>query len=235
MKYKSALKYSFKSSLPVMAGYIVLGIGFGLALQSKGYNWPWAALMSAFIYAGSMQYLAIGLLSGGASILTAALTTLAVNFRHIFYGISMLEKYKNTGAKKPYLIFSLTDETFSLVCSDFIPKEVDKASYYLFVSVLNQIYWVLGSTIGAVIGSAFTFNTAGVDFAMTALFIVIFIEQWETVKSKIPSLLGIIISLVCLLIFGPSRFLIPSMIGISFILFAARGRIASAMEEKSND
>ena len=171
MNKKSTLKHSFKASVPVMAGYIILGMGFGILLQSKGYGWWWAALMSITIYAGSMQYVAIDLISGGATLITTAIMTLMVNIRHLFYGITMLEKYKNTGKKKHYLIYSLTDETFSLVCSPVLPDTVDKNLYYLLVSLFDQFYWVLGSVIGGILGSAITFNTAGIDFSMTALFV----------------------------------------------------------------
>lgn len=222
MNKKSTLKHSFKASIPVMAGYIVLGMGFGILLQSKGYGWWWAALMSVSIYAGSMQYVAIDLISGGASLITTAIMTLMVNIRHLFYGITMLEKYKNTGKKKPYLIYSLTDETFSLVCSPVLPDTIDKNLYYLLVSLFDQFYWVLGSIIGGIVGSAIAFNTAGIDFSMTALFVVIFVDQWEKTKQHIPAITGVVISVICLLIFGSSNFLIPSMIAITIALFIER-------------
>lgn len=215
-------KYAFQASLPVMAGYIVLGMGFGILLQSKGYAWWWAALMSVFIYAGSMQYVTIDLLTSGASLIAAAIMTLMVNLRHIFYGLTMLEPYKDTGAKKPYLIFALTDETFSLVCSPEIPENVDRKKYFFRVSILDQCYWVFGSIVGAVLGNAIAFNSAGVDFSMTALFVVIFVEQWEKNKQHLPAITGLLISIVCLLIFGASDFLIPSMIGITIALFIER-------------
>lgn len=215
-------KYSFRASLPVMAGYIVLGMGFGILLESKGYAWWYAALMSIFIYAGSMQYVTIDLLAGGASLITAAIMTLMVNLRHIFYGLTMLEPYKDTGAKKPYLIFALTDETFSLVCSPELPENIDRKKYFFKVSVLNQCYWIFGSILGAVLGNAIAFNSAGVDFSMTALFVVIFVEQWEKTKQHLPALTGLLISIVCLLIFGASDFLIPSMVGIAAALMIER-------------
>lgn len=216
---RATLKYAFRASLPVMAGYIVLGIGFGILLESSGYSWIWALVMSLTIYAGSMQYVTINLLTGGASVITAALMTLMVNVRHLFYGITMLEKYKDTGAAKPYLIFSLTDETFSLVCSPEFPDGVDRRKYYLFVSLFDQFYWVAGSVIGGLVGSAFTFNTTGIDFSMTALFTVIFIDQWEKAPSHAPALCGLAIAIACLLAFGASSFLIPSMIGITIAMF----------------
>ena len=153
-------KYAFKQSVPIMAGYIVLGMGFGVLLESKGYGVLWAIAMSVFIYAGSMQYVAINLITGGASLIATALMTLMVNARHLFYGISMLDKYKNTGKYKPYLIFALTDETYSLVCSGKIPAGVDRNKYYFLVSLFDQVYWVIGSVIGSAIGSVLNFNTA---------------------------------------------------------------------------
>lgn len=219
MQKNSTLKYAFVSSLPVMAGYVVLGIGFGVLLQDKGYGWWWAVLMSLTIYAGSMQYVAVDLLSGGATVLATALMTVMVNIRHLFYGLTMLEPYSHTGGKKPYLIFSLTDETFSLVCSPELPSEVDRKKYYFYVSLLDQCYWVAGSVIGAAAGAALSFDSAGIDFAMTALFVVIFVEQWEKTKQHLPAVSGVVISIVCRVCFGASSFLIPSMLGITVAMF----------------
>ena len=157
-----------------MAGYIVLGLGFGVLLQSKGYGAGWALVMSGLIYAGSMQYVAIDLLAGGASLISAAIMTLMVNARHLFYGISMLERYKDTGAAKPYLIFALTDETYSVVCSGGVPEGVDRKKYYFWVSLLNQLYWIAGGVAGALLGSVLPFDTTGIDFSMTALFLVVY-------------------------------------------------------------
>lgn len=223
---KKTLKTAFFKSLPIMAGYIVLGTGFGILLTSKGYARWWALLMSLTIYAGSMQYVAIDLLTAGASLISTALMTLMVNARHLFYGVSMLSRYRDTGKAKPYLIFALTDETYSLVCSDeLIPSGVDKKRYFLFVSLLNQFYWVLGSVIGGLLGSFLTFNTNGIDFAMTALFVVIFTEQWEKNKNHIPALIGVISSVLCLILFGAQRFLIPAMLLISALLLLLRKSI----------
>ena len=217
-------KYAFKQSVPIMAGYIVLGMGFGVLLESKGYGVLWAIAMSVFIYAGSMQYVAINLITGGASLIATALMMLMVNARHLFYGISMLDKYKNTGKYKPYLIFALTDETYSLVCSGKIPEGVDRNKYYFLVSLFDQVYWVIGSVIGSVVGSVLNFNTAGIDFSMTALFLVVFVEQWKSTKDHRSAIAGVAASVLCLLVFGPSSFLIPSMISITVILTVMRGR-----------
>lgn len=219
MQKNKTRNYSFLASLPVMAGYIVLGMGFGILLQDKGYDWWWALLMSTCIYAGSMQYVAVDLLAGGASLITAALMTVMVNVRHLFYGISMLADYEDTGRKKPYLIFALTDETYSLVCAPTLPEGVDRKKYYFFVSLLNQCYWVTGSVVGAALGAILPFDSTGIDFAMTALFVVIFVEQWEKEKRHLPALTGVVVSVLCRILFGASGFLIPSMLGITVCLF----------------
>ena len=223
-------KYAFVRSLPIMAGYIVLGLGFGVLLQSKGYGVGWALAMGGLIYAGSMQYVAIDLLAGGASLISAALMTLMVNARHLFYGISMLERYKGTGAAKPYLIFALTDETYSVVCSGDVPDGVDRKKYYFWVSLLDQFYWVVGCVAGALLGSVLPFDTTGIDFSMTALFLVVMVEQWRSTRDHTPALVGLGVSLVCLLIFGSSNFLIPSMIGITVALTLLRGTMEKRKE-----
>ena len=200
-------------TVPVMTGYLVLGAGFGMIMKTNGYGIILTIAMSVFIYAGSMQYAAIGLLTGGASYLTVALTTLAVNARHLFYGISMIDKYKNSGIRKPYLIFALTDETYSLVCT------TEKGTNYCFyVSLFNQLYWVCGSIIGSLLGSALKFNTKGIDFSLTALFITIFIDQIITKKQYFSAVTGFAVSVICLLIFGQNSFLIPAMIIITAVL-----------------
>ena len=211
MKQKSALRAAFPHTIPVMLGYLFLGAAFGILLSSKGYHWGWAVLMSVFIYAGSMQFVAIGILTGPFLPLQAVLMTLMVNARHAFYGISLLPKFKDMGRKKPYMIFSLSDETFSLLCSAKAPEGVDKNRFLFFISLLDQIYWVIGSAAGGIIGSLVSFNTNGIDFVMTALFTVIFVNQWEENKNHIPALIGLGISALCLMVFGPSNFILPSM------------------------
>ena len=213
--YKSALL----STLPVLTGYLVLGFGFGIVLRAAGGSIVLAAAMSVLIYAGSMQYVAIGLLTGGASLITAALTTLMVNARHIFYGVSMLDKYRAVGARKPYLIFALTDETYSLVCTDALPvPDEQRKAYYLLVSLFNHIYWITGTVLGALVGSLISFNTEGIDFALTALFVTVFWDQWLSTKKHAPALIGVGAALACLLLFGSESFLIPTMLLIALIL-----------------
>lgn len=217
-------KRAFIASLPVMAGYGVLSIGFGILMNAKGYGLGWALAMSVIIFAGSMQYLAIDLLSGGVSLITAALTTFLVNARHLFYGISMIDKYKNTGWKKPYLIFSLTDETYSLNCSELPKDEENPSLYYFLVSLFNQCYWVIGTAIGSLLKDIIPFNTEGIDFALTALFITVFVEQWKSTKNHKSAIIGVLSALACLLIFGADKFLIPTMILITLILTIDRKR-----------
>lgn len=207
-----------------MAGYLVLGMGFGILLKSKGYGVLWAFSMSTVIYAGSMQYLAIDLITSGAGLITTALTTLMVNARHLFYGISMVDKYKNAGRGKPYLIYALSDETYSLVCSenDLAPEQ--KNRYYLAVTALDQFYWVAGTVLGSLLGSLIRFSTEGLDFALTALFISIFVDQWLGTKDHAPAAVGVAASVLCLVLFGPDRFLIPSMLLITLALTLMRGK-----------
>ena len=216
---KKTARQAFVDTIPVLTGYLVLGFGFGIILKANGYGVFVAFLMSFLIYAGSMQYVAIGLLAGGASLVTLALTTLVVNARHLFYGISMLEKYKKTGKRKPYLIFTLTDETYSLVCNDDlrIPTE-ERNNYYFFVSFFDHMYWVTGSVLGSFMGSVVKFNSEGIDFALTALFLTVFIEQWLSTKKHGPAIIGVTISVICLVLFGKDNFLIPAMMGISIML-----------------
>ncbi len=219
---KNTFKFAFKQSLPVMTGYLMLSIGFGMLAQSKGFGPLWAAVMSFFIYAGSMQYVAIELITSGASLIMAAIMTFMVNLRHLFYSIAMVDKYRDAGRIKPYLIFSLTDETFSLVCSPELHNKLDEKKYYFYVSLLDQLCWVTGSVIGNLLGNIFPFSTDGIDFSMTALFFVIVLGQWESEKEHKPALIGILVSVICLLIFGASNFMIPSMLIITVLLVAAK-------------
>ncbi len=218
------IKRAFYKSLPVMAGYIVLGIGFGILLHNAGYGVIWSFAMSVLIYAGSMQYVGIGLLTGGASVVTTIITTFMVNARHLFYSISMIDKYKGSGKYKPYLIFALTDETYSLLCDDEGKPDEPLNRYRFFVSLFNQCYWVSGSVIGSLLGSVIHFSTAGIEFSMTALFIASFTEQWIETKNHIPAIVGLISTTLCLGVFGTERFLIPSMLLITFVLTLFRGK-----------
>ena len=227
MKKNTVFRKAFQTSLPVMAGYVVLGMGFGMVLKAAGYGLIYALAMSVFIYAGSLQFVIVGLLTGGASFLTTAVTSLMVNARHFFYGISMIDRYRGAGKVKPYLIFSLTDETYSLLSTDprlLPPEKEDRIRFYFWVSLLDQSYWVTGSVIGSVLGSVLPFNTAGIDFSLTALFLTIVVDQWHSGKHHLSTVLGFAISLACLLVFGPDRFLIPSMLLILAAVYGVRGK-----------
>ncbi len=218
------LKEAFLDTLPVLSGYMVLGIGFGILLENAGYGVFWAFIMSLLIYAGSMQYAGVELMTSAAQLPVVALTTLMVNARHLFYGISMIDKYKGAGAKKPYMIFALTDETYSLVCSKQYENIKDEHRYFFYVSVMNQCYWVAGSVIGSLIGTALPFDTTGIEFSMTALFVTVFVEQWLSAKKHLPAILGVLISALCLFVFGKESFLIPAMVIIILALLSLKGR-----------
>lgn len=217
----STIKNAFITTIPVMAGYGVLGIGFGIVLRSRGFGLLWAFAMSAGIYAGSMQYVAIDLLTGGVSLLTAAITTLAVNARHLFYSISMIDKYKGE-KRKNFLIFTLTDETYSLVCSDAPEKSGNASKYYFWVSLFDYSYWVTGCVMGSLLGTVLPINTEGIDFALTALFLTVFVEQWLSTKNHLAAMTGVLASVICLVIFGKDNFLIPAMILITCLLAIMR-------------
>ena len=218
------IRQAFLKSIPVLAGYVVLGIGFGILMRDAGYGVLWTAAMSLFIYAGSLQYVGVGLLTGGASVLTTAITSLMVNARHLFYSISMIDKYKDAGQYKPYMIFALTDETYSLLCDGMTPSGVDTNQYRFLVSIFNHSYWVTGSVIGSLLGAVLPFSTEGIEFSMTALFVAAFTEQWLTTKDHVPALTGLICTLLCLIVFGKDNFLIPAMLLITLVLTLLCGR-----------
>ena len=216
-KIKHSMKLAFIRTIPIMTGYIVLGMGFGMIMQAKGFNVFWALGMSLFIYAGSMQYVAIDLLTGGTSLIAMSLTTLAVNARHLFYGLSMLDRYKTKKFRR-FLIFALTDETYSLVCS----KEEEAEHEYFFITLFDYFYWSLGTVVGSLLGMVLPFNTEGVDFALTALFLTVFVEQWLSYENHIYAIIGVAGSVSCLLVFGRESFLIPAMLLITGILILLR-------------
>lgn len=226
-----ALKAAFPHTIPVLMGYLFLGMAFGILLSSNGYHFGWAIIMSIFIYAGSMQFVAVGLLTSGFNLIGTIAITLMVNARHIFYGLSMLKKFDEMGTKKPYMIFSLTDETYSLLCSVEAPSDVDKNWFAFFISFLDQCYWIVGSAIGGILGSLFAFNTKGIDFVMTALFVVIFINQWKSTSNHNPAFIGVCASFLCLLLFGANSFIIPSMISILLIVSLSNKPLAERKVE----
>ena len=215
---KSAVRATFLDTVPVMTGYVFLGFGFGILMHQSGYGVLWAGAMSLFIYAGSMQYMAVSLLTSGAGLLTAALTTVVVNARHLFYGISMVDAYKRAGKKKPYMIFALTDETYSLVSKNQIPEGMSRHRYCFLVSLFDQVYWIAGTVLGSLAGSLLPINYEGIEFVLTALFVTIFVEQWLSTKDHKPAIIGTVSTVLCLVLFGKEIFLIPSMVIIAVLL-----------------
>ena len=222
---RKTLAAAFPLTLPVLMGYLAIGVAFGLMLQSAGWGVGWAALRSLTIYAGSGQYLGVSLLAAGAPLTQVAFLTLMVNFRHLVYGLSMLEKFRGMGLRKLYMIFSLTDETYALLSSARAPEGVDKHDFFFTVALLDQSYWVLGSAIGSLLGSALAFDTTGVDFAMTALFLVIAVGQWRGAGSHLPALLGGAAALAVLALAGAEDMLLPALAIIVIALTLLRPRL----------
>ena len=222
---RKLLAAAFPVTVPVLMGYLAIGMAFGLMLQSIGYGVGWAVLMSVLIYAGSGQYLGVSLLAAGASLTQPAFLPLMVNFRHLVYGLSMLEKFRGMGPRKLYMIFSLTDETYALLSSAKAPEGVDEHGFCFAVALLDQSYWVLGSAIGSLLGSALGFNTTGVDFAMTALFLVIAVGQWKSAGSHLPALLGGAATLASLVLAGAEDMLLPALAIIVIALTLLRPRL----------
>lgn len=216
------LQAAFISSLPVMAGYTVLGFGFGILAQQKGFGVLWAIGMSTTIFSGTMQYVGVDLLYAGVGLITAFLTTLMVNARYLFYGVTMLEHYKDAGKMRPYLIFGLTDETYAIVCSGKAPEGADYHKFCFLLTLFHHLYWIFGGVLGVLAGKYVPLEFKGVEFVMTALFITVFLDQWKSTKDHRPALIGIGCSLVFLLILGADQFLIPALIAITGCLLILR-------------
>lgn len=221
---RTLLKKVFLDTVPVLTGYLFLGAGFGILLSEAGYGPGWAALMALCVYAGSGQYLLVSLLTSGASLISNAIATLMVNVRHLFYGISLVDTYKDAGKRKPYLIFALTDETYSLVTQAKLPEGIDRTAYCFFVSLFDQCYWLVGCTLGNLAGFLLPIDFTGVSFVLAALFVTMFVEQWLSTKDHGPALIGVSCTAICLMIFGSELFLIPSMAAIAGLLILRRGR-----------
>ncbi|MCL2858009.1 MAG: AzlC family ABC transporter permease [Oscillospiraceae bacterium] len=218
-----ALKAAFPLTLPVMAGFVFLGTAYGVLMQSLGLGAGWTFLMSAVVFAGAMQYVAITLFTAAFNPLYALAITLMVNARHIFYGLSLLKKMRAAGPFKPLIVFALCDETFSIICTAEAPEGVDRGMFMFFVALLNWCYWVLGSLLGVLVGGLLTLSTQGLDFTLTALFVVIFLNQWAKPGSRPSSLIGVVCSLLCLFLFGPELFIIPAM-ALMLVVFAISGK-----------
>lgn len=213
-----ALIAAFPHTIPIMTGFLFLGMSYGIYMQSKGFSFLYPMLMSMSVFAGSMEFAAVNLLLGSFDPIQAFLMTILVNARHLFYGISLLEKYKGTGFKKLYLIFGLCDESFSINCSVTPPDGVDKGKFMFFVTLLNQCYWITGATLGGIFGNFISFDITGIEFVMTAMFVVIFLENWLKEKNHLCSLLGILLPAICLVVLGKEGYIIPAMLLIMLML-----------------
>ena len=221
-KHIAAIKAAFPYTVPILTGFLFLGIAYGIYMKVSGFSAVWSLLISILVFAGSMQFVAVDLLLASFNPLGALLLTLMVNARHLFYGISMLEKYKDAGKKKGYLIFGMCDETFSINCTVDVPQGVDRNWFYFYVTLLDQVYWVTGATLGGIFGSLLAFNTEGLEFVMTALLFVLFLEQILKEKNYFTAFTGVGVSLLCLWIFGSESFIIPAMLVIVAVLTVAR-------------
>lgn len=222
MNMKKALKAAFPSTVPVMAGYLFCGFAFGVLFRETGQHPLLAPLMSIVVYAGSMQFFAVKFMDGSFSMVSIALLTLLINARHVFYGIPFVERFRRMGKRFPYMVFSLTDETFSLLCGAKAPEGMDSLQFMFWIAVLDQCYWVAGTALGAAVGPVLPFDTKGIEFALTALFLVIAVEQWRESPTKLPALAGLMVSLAALLLFGGKDFILPAMAGIAAVLLLLR-------------
>ncbi len=230
---KQAFKAALPYTLPICFGFLFLGMSYGFLMHSKGFPFVYPLFMSLFIFAGSMEFVTVNLLLSTFHPLSAFLLALMVNARHLFYGISMLDKYKNCGPKKFYLIYGMCDESFSINCAVTPPPEIDRGWFMFFVTLLNHIYWVSGATLGALLGYVIHFDTTGIEFVMTALFVVMLVGQWEEADDHRPALTGIVCSLVCLLLFGGDRFMLPAMALIVLCFSLGRHKIARKEKEEA--
>lgn len=225
---KAAFTAAFPHTLPIMAGFIFLGLAYGIYMHSAGFSFIYPLITSILVYGGSLEFVLVSLLVAPYNPVQALIMAILIQARHLFYGLAMLDRFRGMGKKKFYMIFSLCDETFSIISSQDPPQGIDLGWFMFFISFLNQIYWVVGSCLGGLIGSLISFNTRGIDFVMTAMFIVVFTENWLKEKIHASSILGLASSLFCLYIFGPDSFMIPTMILIVFLLTVLRG----PLEEK---
>ena len=229
--YRQAFKKAFPYTIPVLTGYLFIGIAFGVMYAEKGYSFLWAILMSVLVYAGSGQYLAVNFFVPGISFLQVIFLTFMVNVRHVFYGISLVERFNRFGRARWYMIFGLTDETYSLLCTTKVPKDVDEEKFLLAIVLMDHFYWILGSAIGAIAGTVLPISSEGIEFAMTALFVVIFIEQWMEKKNRIPEIIGIVVAFISLQVFGADSFVLPAMLCIMLVLFASRKKLEKREDE----
>lgn len=224
---RAALRAAIPATIPVMTGYLCLGMAYGILMQSKGYGPLWSVLMSLIGFCGSMQFVAITLLTVVFDPFQAFFLSVLVNARHMFYGLSLLEKYKGLGWSKIPLVYLLSDETFSLVSTLEPPENVDRRRFYLYISLLDYSYWLAGTALGGLLGNLITFNTAGMDFALTALFVVLFLEQWKKRENRPAGVIGLVCAAVSLAVFGAENLVIPAMILVLISLLGGRKRLCT--------
>lgn len=223
---QKAFKTALPHTIPICAGFMFIGLSYGFLMSSKGFSFWYPMFMSMLIFAGSMEFVTVNLLLTAFNPLYAFFMTLMVNARHLFYGIAMLDRFSNDRLKKLYLIFGMCDESFSINCTTKIPADVDKDWFMIFVTLLNHVYWVVGSTLGGLMGSFVNFNTQGIEFVMTALFVVIFLNQWFSTENHIPAIIGVGVSIFCLAIFGPEKFMLPAMALVIFCFSIKKVKVA---------
>lgn len=229
---RRAFRCAFPYTIPIFAGFWFLGLTYGIYMNVSGFSFWYPMLMSLTIFAGSMEFVTVNLLLGAFDPLQALVMTLMINARHLFYGISMLDKYRGTGWKKIYLIFGMCDESFSINCSAEIPKDVDRGWFMFFVTLLNHFYWFSGATLGGIFGSLLHFNTEGLEFVMTAMFVAIFLEQWRKERRHTSALLGLALPLLCLILFGADNFIIPAMAALLLALTGLRRKLEQGGERQ---
>ncbi|MBR3910637.1 MAG: AzlC family ABC transporter permease [Anaerotignum sp.] len=229
------LRYAVKHSFPIFISFVPVALAYGVLMESAGYNFIWTGACSLFVLAGSLQYLMVSFFAGGVSLATVAVMALMVNSRHIFYGLSFIEKFRSFGPWKYFLIYSLTDENYSLHCSHNFPDDIDEKWAYVVTATMAWLYWVVLSIAGALIGTLIPFDTTGIDFALTALFIVILLDQMKGADNRLPALLAFISSIVCLFFFGPSNFILPSLLITVILLTILRARIEPVHTEKEEN
>lgn len=226
MKSKSswpaAFRAAFPHTIPILAGFLFLGASYGILARVSGLSFVYPLVMSIVIFGGSLEFVAVSMLAGTFAPLQTLILTLMIQARHLFYGISMLEKYRGTGLKKLYLIFGMCDESFSINCTAEPPEGVDRGRFMFAITLLNQSYWVTGATLGGLLGGLISFDTHGLEFVMTAMFVVIFLENWLKEKRHLPAIIGMAASILCLILFGADSFLIPTMAAILLLLTLLR-------------
>jgi len=229
-KIIKAARFAFPKTIPILTGFLFLGASYGIYMNSNGFPFYYPTLMALTIFGGSLEFVAADMLMGAFMPLQTFLIALMIQVRHLFYGFSMLDIYKNTGKKKLYLIFGMCDESFSINISAVVPPDIDRGWFMFFVTLFDQLYWVTGATLGGVLGSFIPFSTEGIDFVMTAMFVVIFLDNWKRETSHIPSITGLSAALICLIVFGADSFMMPAMAAILILLTVFRKPIERAGE-----